>query len=207
MMHTPQGQLYIIAAPSGAGKTSLVSALIEAVPELQVSVSHTTRPKRPNEENGTNYFFVDKRRFDDMLAAGDFLESAQVFGNYYGTSKKWVGETLNQGIDVILEIDWQGARSIRELIPQAIGIFILPPSMTILRQRLTERAADDLSVIESRMQQASEEVSHYAEFEYLVVNDVFEEALDALKSIIIAQRYRVGRQQAEHRDLLLSLAS
>lgn len=205
MIHTPQGQLYIIAAPSGAGKTSLVSALVEVVPELQVSISHTTRPKRPTEENGANYFFVDERRFFDMQAAGDFLESARVFDNHYGTSKKWVIEMLNQGVDVILEIDWQGARQIRELVPEAVGIFILPPSLATLRERLTQRAADDPSVIESRMRQASEEVSHYKEFDYLVVNDVFEEALEALKSIILAERLKTARQQALHRDLLLSL--
>lgn len=206
MIHPPEGQLYVIAAPSGAGKTSLVSALVESVPDLQVSISHTTRPKRPIEENGRNYFFVDERRFLDMQAAGDFLESARVFGNYYGTSKKWVKEALSQGIDVILEIDWQGARLIRELIPQTIGIFILPPSLAILRQRLTERAADDEAVIESRMRQASEEVSHYGEFDYLVVNDAFEEALEGLKTIILAQRLRTGLQQVRHRDLLLSLS-
>jgi len=205
MIHTPQGQLYIIAAPSGAGKTSLVSALIEAVPDLQVSISHTTRPKRPIEENGTNYFFVDEPGFLNMQAAGEFLESAKVFGNYYGTSKKWVMEMLNQGVDVILEIDWQGGRQIRELIPSAVGIFILPPSMGALRQRLTERAADDPSVIEGRMTQASEEVSHYAEFDYLVINDLFEETLDSLQSIILAERLKMARQQAQHRDLLLSL--
>jgi guanylate kinase len=205
MIHPPEGQLYIIAAPSGAGKTSLVSALVESVPDLQVSISHTTRPKRPIEENGCNYFFVDERRFLDMEAAGDFLESARVFGNYYGTSKKWVNEALSQGIDVILEIDWQGARLIRELIPSTLGIFILPPSLAVLRQRLTERAADDAAVIESRMRQASEEVSHYGEFDYLVVNDAFEEALEELRTIILAQRLRTPLQQVRHRELVVSL--
>lgn len=205
MIHTPAGQLFIIAAPSGAGKTSLVSALLESVPDLQVSISHTTRPKRPIEENGTNYFFVDERRFLDMQAAGDFLESAKVFGNYYGTSRKWVTEALNQGIDVILEIDWQGARLIYELMPQTVGIFILPPSMEILQKRLTERAADDPAVIESRMTQAAQEISHYGEFDYLVVNDVFEQALDELKLIIESQRLRTKRQELRHRDLIVSL--
>lgn len=204
MIHTLQGQLYIIAAPSGAGKTSLVSALVECVSDLQVSISHTTRPKRPTEENGVNYFFVDERRFLDMQGAGDFLESAKVFGNYYGTSKKWVKEALSQGVDVILEIDWQGARLIRELIPQTVGIFILPPSMEVLRQRLTERAADDPSVIENRMRLAAEEISHYAEFDYMVVNDVFEEALEALKAIIVAQRHITAIQQIKHRDLVVA---
>lgn len=205
MIHTPPGQLFIIAAPSGAGKTSLVSALLESLPDLQVSISHTTRPKRPNEENGVNYFFVDEREFLDMQASGDFLESAKVFGNYYATSRKWVSEALNQGIDVILEIDWQGARLIRELMPQTVGIFILPPSMQILKQRLTERAADDAAVIESRMTQAAQEISHYGEFDYLVVNDVFEQALDELKLIIEAERLRTKRQELAHRDLIVSL--
>jgi guanylate kinase len=205
MIHTPQGRLFIIAAPSGAGKTSMVSAVVESIRDLQVSISHTTRPKRPTEENGVNYFFVDERRFLDMQAAGDFLESARVFGHYYGTSKKWVTESLNQGVDVILEIDWQGARLIRELVPSAIGIFILPPSLEVLRERLTVRAADHPSVIESRMQQATEEVSHYSEFDYLIVNDVFEEALKQLQAIILAQRLKTPYQQIRHRDLLLSL--
>jgi guanylate kinase len=205
MIHTPAGQLFIIAAPSGAGKTSLVSALLESVPDLQVSISHTTRPKRPTEENGTNYFFVDERVFLDMQAAGDFLESAKVFGNYYGTSRKWVNEALHQGIDVILEIDWQGARLIRELMPHTVGIFILPPSMEVLQKRLTERAADDQAVIESRMTQAAQEISHYGEFDYLVVNDVFEQALDELKLIIESQRLKTKRQELAHRELIVSL--
>lgn len=207
MTHTLKGQLYIIAAPSGAGKTSLVSALIESVPDLQVSISHTTRPKRPNEENGENYFFVDAPRFKEMQAANDFLESAQVFGNYYGTSKKWVNEALSQGIDVILEIDWQGARLVREMMPDSVGIFILPPSMKVLRQRLTERAADDPAVIERRMREATQEISHYNEFEYLVVNDVFEEALEGLKAVVLANRLKTERQVAQHRALLLQLCS
>lgn len=205
MIHTPQGRLFIIAAPSGAGKTSMVSALVESVRDLQVSVSHTTRPMRPNEENGVNYFFVEETKFLAMQAAGDFLESARVFGHYYGTSKKWVSEALSQGMDVVLEIDWQGARLIRELMPQAIGIFILPPSIEVLRERLTIRAADDQAVIESRMAQATDEISHYAEFNYLIVNDVFEDALKQLRAIILAQRLKTPYQELRHRDLLLSM--
>jgi len=205
MTHTPQGQLYIIAAPSGAGKTSLVSALVESTPDIQVSVSYTTRPKRPNELDGTNYFFVDQAEFLRMQSEGDFLESAKVFDHYYGTSKKWVSESLSQGIDVILEIDWQGAQLTRELMGNTLGRFIWPPSLKALKSRLTERAADDEAVIASRMHQASEEVSHYDEFDYLVVNDNFEQALDDLRTIIMAQRLTKGVQQVKYRDLLNGL--
>lgn len=195
----PQGQLYIIAAPSGAGKTSLVTALLEAVPGIQVSISHTTRPKRPNEEDGVNYFFIEEDAFQAMRERGDFLESATVFHYHYGTSKAWVLDTLSRGMDVILEIDWQGAQSIRSLIADTIGIFILPPSMAVLESRLRGRKTDDPAVIMERLAEARQEMSHYAEFDYLVVNDHFEEALASLIAIIHAARLRthgVERRQA-----------
>lgn len=200
-----KGQLYIIAAPSGAGKTSLVSALLESLNDLCVSISHTTRPQREGEQDGENYFFTDAAEFKRMEAAGEFLESAEVFGHFYGTTRKWVNETLAQGQDVILEIDWQGARQIRELMPETVGIFIVPPSLEALKERLTVRAADDERVIQSRMAQARAEISHYDEFDYLVVNDVFETALKELKGILNAQRLRLGRQQVKFRDLLQGL--
>src|SRR5579872_6372932 len=148
MTHALEGQLYIIAAPSGAGKTSLVSALTELMPDVKVSISHTTRAMRPGEFDGHNYFFVDEAQFLAMQDKGAFLESAKVFNHYYGTTHKWVKETLSQGQDVVLEIDWQGARIVRERMPSAIGISILPPSVTALRERLLVRASDDTSVIE-----------------------------------------------------------
>jgi guanylate kinase len=200
-----KGQLYIIAAPSGAGKTSLVSALLESLPELQVSISHTTREKRPNEQDGVNYFFVDEQTFMQKKASGDFLESANVFGNFYGTCKKWVQEALNQGIDVILEIDWQGARIVRDSMPDTIGIFVLPPSMQALRERLSARAEDDQAVIDARMQAATEEISHHDEFDYLVVNDDFEQALQELSAVILANRLKSEHQEAKYRDLLRDL--
>jgi guanylate kinase len=186
----PQGQLYIIAAPSGAGKTSLVSALLQAVQGIQVSISHTTRPQRPNEVDGVNYFFIDEDTFSAMRNRGDFLESATVFHYHYGTSKQWVLETLSKGIDVILEIDWQGAQSIRELISDTIGIFIMPPSMDILEARLRGRQSDSPEVIAERLAEAEAEMSHYPEFDYLIVNDDFEEALVSLMAIVRAARLR-----------------
>ncbi len=185
-------QLYIVAAPSGAGKTSLVSALVKAVPDIQVSISHTTRAKRPNETEGTNYFFIDEPTFQNMRAQGDFLESATVFHYHYGTSKEWVLKTLNKNIDVILEIDWQGAQIIKKLIPAAIGIFIMPPSLAILEARLRGRQSDSPEVIAERLAEAAAEISHYAEFDYLVVNDDFNEALEALKAIVHAARHRTA---------------
>ncbi len=187
--------LYIIAAPSGAGKTSLVSALLKKVDGIQVSISHTTRPKRPNEEHGVNYFFTDEPTFSAMEKRGDFLESATVFHNHYGTSKQWVLDTLSKGIDVILEIDWQGARAVREKIADTIGIFIFPPSMAVLEERLKGRQSDSPEVIAERLSEAEEEMSHYAEFDYIVVNDDFEEALASLVAIVKANRLRVKNQK------------
>lgn len=200
-----QGILYTVSAPSGAGKTSLVKALLEQVDAICVSVSHTTRKKRAGEADGVNYHFVDQNRFQTMLAKNDFLEHAQVFNNYYGTSRHWVTETLAAGRDVILEIDWQGAAQVRRLMPETVGIFILPPSLDTLRRRLTERGQDDQAVIELRMAKAVEEMTHYVEYQYLVFNDEFDQAVQALRAIVLAERQRLERQQAAHTDVLTGL--
>lgn len=200
-----QGTLYTVSAPSGAGKTSLVKALIDTSNNLRVSVSHTTRNMRPGEIDGVNYHFVSHQAFSDMVAGADFLEHAQVFTNYYGTSKSWVEQTLANGDDVILEIDWQGAAQVRRLIPEAICVFILPPSRECLRERLTGRGQDDESVIDGRMAEAKNEISHYVESDYLIINDNFDTALAEFKAIICAERLKLQKQQQKHLSLLNSL--
>lgn len=199
------GTLFTVSAPSGAGKTSLVKAVIEQTAKVCVSVSHTTRPKRPGEVDGVNYHFVSQAQFQQMLGDNAFLESAQVFNNHYGTSKQWVMDTLAQGMDVILEIDWQGASQVRRLMPGTVGIFILPTSKEILRQRLTNRAQDDSTVIDNRMAQAVEEMNHFVEADYLVINDQFDEAVSALRAVILAQRQRLERQRVEQQAVLKNL--
>ncbi len=201
----PNGQLYIISAPSGAGKTSLVRALITREDYLHMSVSHTTRECRSGEIDATDYHFVSVDQFKAMLGEHAFLEYAEVFGNFYGTSKRQVEALLQQGLDVILEIDWQGARQVRTLLPDAISIFVLPPSLQALHDRLMGRAQDDETVIRQRMQAAQHEMVHYDEFEYLVVNDVFDEALNELRSIIECQRLKQSRQRQNHHELLKTL--
>ncbi|GAB5453091.1 MAG: guanylate kinase [Halioglobus sp.] len=196
------GTLYTVSAPSGAGKTSLVSALAERCDQVLVSVSHTTRAMRPGEVDGVNYHFVDEAQFASMMERGDFLEHARVFGNFYGTSQVWVQQQLDEGMDVILEIDWQGAQQVKRLIPATIGVFIAPPSRATLEQRLTGRGQDDAATIANRMSQAIEEISHYIENDFLVVNDVFDQALDELQAIVSAQRLRMARQQQVHASLL-----
>lgn len=201
-----RGILYTISAPSGAGKTSLVKALLDQCPELTVSVSHTTRAQRPGEVDGVNYHFIDRATFTEMVERGEFLELAEVFGNLYGTSQTWVEETLIAGKDVILEIDWQGAQQIRRLMPDSISIFILPPSLEALQDRLQGRGQDDTTVIEKRMAQARGEIAHYTEADYLVVNDAFDKALADLTAIIRAQtlqlKYQLGNLQALLGNLL-----
>ncbi|WP_299593968.1 guanylate kinase [uncultured Microbulbifer sp.] len=199
------GTLYTVSAPSGAGKTSLVKALIEADTQVTVSVSHTTRPMRPGETEGINYHFVSRDEFVAMLGESAFLEHAKVFDNFYGTSRAWVEETLASGRDVILEIDWQGAAQVRKLMPKTVGIFILPPSQQALLERLTGRGQDDQAVIDKRMAQAIDEMSHYVETDYLVINDDFTTALSELRAIMVAERQRLGRQQEQHAGLLQSL--
>ncbi len=200
-----RGSLFIVSAPSGAGKTSLVKALLESMPGITVSVSHTTRAPRPGEENGVHYHFVDQERFLQMQAQGQFLEHAKVFDNYYGTSNSSVEDTLNQGLDVILEIDWQGARQVRQQFSGSQSIFILPPSRRTLLERLTSRGQDDQSVIERRMRDAVTEISHYQEFDYLIVNDDFDLALNQLHAIVTVARLVLQRQQVVNQALLLDL--
>lgn len=199
------GTLFTVSAPSGAGKTSLVKALVDSDSQVTVSVSHTTRPMRPGEQDGVNYHFVSRDEFVEMLNRNAFLEHAQVFDNFYGTSREWVQQTLAAGCDVILEIDWQGAAQVRRLMPETVGIFILPPSQQALRERLTGRGQDEQSVIDRRMEQAIDEMSHYVEADYLVINDNFDEALYELRAIVNAQRQRLQHQQERHGELLQAL--
>ena len=199
------GILYTISAPSGAGKTSLVNALLERCQGLRVSVSHTTRAMRPGEEHGANYHSIEEAESIAMLEAAEFLEHAQVFGNLYGTSQQWVEQQLALGTDVILEIDWQGAQQVKRLLPDTQSIFILPPSREALAQRLNARGQDDPGIIAARMAEATEEMSHYVEGDYLVVNSEFDQALAELQSIVTCQRLRISRQQAELEDLLHDL--
>ena len=200
-----RGSLFIISAPSGAGKTSLIKALLEAMDGITVSVSHTTRTPRPGEENGVHYHFVDVNTFLAMQAQGQFLEHAKVFDNYYGTAKTAVQDILNQGLDVILEIDWQGARQVRQQFAGSHSIFILPPSRETLLERLTNRGQDDQAVIARRMRDAINEIAHYAEFDYIVVNDDFNLALSQLSAIITTSRLSLKRQQVLNQPLLLDL--
>ncbi|MFW6092342.1 MAG: guanylate kinase [Pseudomonadota bacterium] len=202
---TDYGMLLIVSAPSGAGKTSLVAALLEADPRLVVSVSHTTRPRRPREQDGVNYHFVSAERFGAMVESGEFLEHAEVFGNRYGTSSAAVDAERARGRDVILEIDFQGAAQIRSRYPEAVSIFILPPSAQALRNRLTERGEDDETVIRQRLDKARWEMSHYRDYDYLVVNDDFGDALRELACIVSAERLRLRRQEALLGALLGSL--
>ena len=197
------GQLYVISAPSGAGKTSLVKALLESTPNLEVSVSHTTRDIRPGETDGINYHFVDQSEFESIRDANGFFEWAQVFGNFYGTSSQTVQERLADGIDVILEIDWQGARQIKALVNTAISIFVLPPSTAALRSRLTDRGQDNDEIIEGRMQAARDEMAHYREADFIVLNDDFETALHDLQSIVRARRLS---QEIQSRELASVIA-
>jgi guanylate kinase len=186
-----RGSLIVIAAPSGGGKTSLVNRLLERDSRLVLSISHTTRPPRPGEVDGEHYHFVSEAEFEQMVANGDFMEHARVFDNRYGTSQNSVGLQLEQGNDVLLDIDWQGARQVRSAFPNSCLIFIIPPSLETLRQRLTKRAQDSASVIQRRMRDARSEISHWAEFDQLVVNDDFELALEELLAIINDHRLHI----------------
>lgn len=199
-----KASLFVISAPSGAGKTSLVKALLEQLDQVQVSVSNTTRDSRPGEVDGVNYHFTDKQAFLNMVEKGEFLEHAEVFGNYYGTSQAWVEETLAKGIDVILEIDWQGASQIRKQI-SCQSIFILPPSLKALQDRLSNRGQDSDEIIQQRMAEAKTETSHYPEADFLVINDDFDTALQELIAIIKAQRCLNTLQQKKHESLLSDL--
>ncbi|MBL1276067.1 MAG: guanylate kinase [Ectothiorhodospiraceae bacterium] len=199
------GTLYIVSAPSGAGKTSLLKALLENAQGIGLSVSHTTRTQRPGEQDGVHYHFVASAKFIEMVDQGEFLEHATVFDNHYGTSQSAVMALLASGQDVILEIDWQGAQQVRAHFPQAVGIFILPPSKEALRQRLTGRGQDDTSIIDRRMRDAEAEMSHFLDFDYVLVNDDFATALEALRVIVASQRLAVTRQKIALRSLTDSL--
>ncbi|AHM76475.1 guanylate kinase [Yersinia hibernica] len=202
-----QGTLYIVSAPSGAGKSSLIQALLKTQPlyDTQVSISHTTRAKRPGENHGEHYFFVSKEEFCQMIDDDAFLEHAKVFENYYGTSRLAIEQVLATGVDVFLDIDWQGAQQIRAKMPTARSIFILPPSKEELDRRLRGRGQDSEEVIAKRMAQAVAEMAHYAEYDYLIVNDDFNLALSDLKTIIRAERLRLGRQKQRHDALITKL--
>ncbi len=200
-----KGTLFIISAPSGAGKTSLVKALTGCLGGLVVSVSHTTREQRPGETHGQHYHFVDQKVFDEMVDNDAFLEHARVFGNSYGTSRHYLTDVLDSGRDVLLEIDWQGARQIRGGYPDSVSIFILPPSLQVLETRLQGRGQDSSDTINRRMQDSVAELSHYPEFDYLLINDDFDRALVELKSILIAARMRTGRQKRVLKTVLQQL--
>jgi guanylate kinase len=199
------GTLYIISAPSGCGKTSLVNAVLQSTTNMTVSISTTTRPSRPGEQEGVNYYFVRQDNFDDMIVKQEFLEHAEVFGYSYGTSRTKVVEKLEQGIDVVLEIDWQGARQIRERFLNTVSIFILPPSRETLRQRLQSRRQDNESIIEKRMALAHEELSHYYEYDYIIFNDNFDYALSDLNAIVHARRLRLDFQKERYQNLITEL--
>lgn len=189
-----RGNLFVVVAPSGAGKTSLVAALLKEEPNIRLSISHTTRGPREGEQDGREYHFVERSAFEKMIAAGDFLEHADVYGNYYGTSRRWIEDELEGDHDVLLEIDWQGARQVRKLFPAMVGIFILPPSLAELRKRLLSRGKDAPEAIEKRMASARNEISHVLEFEYIIVNERFEAALTDLVSIVRAARVSRAQQ-------------
>lgn len=204
---TGTGTLFTVSAPSGAGKTSLVNALIKSIEGIQVSISHTTRPMRPGEVDGRDYHFTSRETFVSMLDKTAFLEHAEVFGNFYGTSKHWVTETLGKGIDVILEIDWQGAAQVRRLMPETVGIFILPPSMTTLTERLNKRGQDDATTIARRVAEAKAEIAHYGEADYLIVNRDFDRALSELSSVVTSQSLKTEKQQTRLESVLRDLLS
>ncbi len=202
-----QGLLFVVSAPSGAGKTSLVKALLEVECALQLSVSYTTRPPREGEVDGVHYHFVDATTFERMAAAGEFVEFARVFGNAYGTAAATLRERLDAGADLLLEIDWQGARQVRARFPEAISVFVAPPSLGALESRLRGRGQDSDDVIAARMSQARDELSHHNEYNYLVVNDDFAEALGDLRAIVVAERLREPRQSVRHAGALAAMLS
>ena len=196
------GDLFVVVAPSGAGKTSLVNRLLEVERDIRLSVSYTTRAPREGEVDGREYHFVSRSAFEAMIAAGDFLEHANVYGNYYGTSRKWIESELAGEHDVLLEIDWQGAMQLRKLFPRLVGIFILPPSIGELRRRLTARGKDSAEVIERRMASAREEISHVLEFEYIIVNEQFDVAVADLQAVVRAARLSRERRAGRLERLL-----
>lgn len=207
MLDKPIGNLFIVAAPSGGGKTSLVKQLVQTLTDIEVSISHTTRDKRATEVDGVDYFFVTDGEFQKMIREHAFVEHAHVFHHSYGTSIAQINDKISMGIDVVLDIDWQGAQQIKRVFADAVGIFILPPSLEVLNQRLLDRQRDDDEVISNRMEQARDEMSHYHEFDYLIVNDKFSQAASELQAIVVAHRQRLTRQCTQQRKLLSFLLS
>ncbi|WP_305033770.1 guanylate kinase [Legionella sp. km772] len=201
------GNLYIVAAPSGGGKTSLVRHLVTTLDDIKISVSHTTREIRPGETDGIDYYFINEEKFLGMVNENAFIEHARVFNNLYGTSAAQINENLSQGIDVALDIDWQGAEQIKRIFPNAVSIFIIPPSIEELERRLMNRRQDNNEVISDRMIKAQDELSHYPEFDYLIVNDNFEHAAVELRAIVIANRLKMERQINKQTKLLSFLLS
>ena len=199
------GNLFIVSAPSGAGKSSLVKALLDTDPAIRLSVSYTTRAPRPGEQDGVHYYFIDVDTFRGMLSASDFLECAEVYGNFYGTSQPWIAGQIDQGHDILLEIDWQGAAQVRKVFPDAVSLFILPPSLAELQRRLEGRGQDSEEVIARRLAAAREDMSHAYSFDYLVVNDQFEVALADLQAIVRATRLTIRHQMTNLEPLLGAL--
>jgi guanylate kinase len=199
------GNLFVISAPSGAGKTSLVHALLGTNPHIDLSISYTTRDPRPGEQNGTDYHFVSRDEFLAMAQRGEFLESAEVYGNLYGTSQKWISQENAKGRDVLLEIDWQGAAQVRRLFPHCISIFILPPSFEALEQRLKGRGKDNNAVIARRMAAAREDVAHVSEFDYVIINDNLNEALRELEAVVLSAKLTCSKQLTRHQALINQL--
>jgi guanylate kinase len=201
----PTGNLFVVAAPSGGGKTSIVNALLEQDRAIRLSVSYTTRPPRPGEVDGVHYHFVDEPRFMALMAAGEFLEHAHVHGNWYATSSTWLRQQVNAGGDVLLEIDWQGAAQVRGLIPSSVHVFILPPSLPALRERLEKRGQDTSDVIARRLDAAQEEMHHCGEFDYVIINQDFATAVADLAAVVRASRLRAAQQRTRHSALVASL--
>jgi guanylate kinase len=200
-----QGNLFIVSAPSGAGKTSLVRKLLETDPQVKLSVSYTTRAPRPGEVDGKDYHFVDEPKFMAMLERGDFLESALVYGNRYGTSQPWIENMMRTGVDILLEIDWQGAAQVRNIFRGAVSVFILPPSLEALVERLNSRGQDSQEVIARRVAAAREDIGHVEEFDYVIINDDFHTALQDLLAVVRSQRLKVDRQLQRHSELINQL--
>ncbi|OGT00906.1 MAG: guanylate kinase [Gallionellales bacterium RIFCSPLOWO2_12_FULL_59_22] len=199
------GNLFIVSAPSGAGKTSLVHALLNINPLIKLSVSYTTRNPRPGEHDGKDYHFVSRETFVAMMKRGEFLESAEVYGNLYGTSQTWISQETTKGQDILLEIDWQGAAQVRHLFPECVSIFILPPSMEALEQRLKGRGKDNDEIIARRMAAVRNDVAHVAEFDYVIINDNLNEALRELNAVVLAARLKCASQLARHQALINQL--
>jgi guanylate kinase len=199
------GNLFIISAPSGAGKTSLVHALLGINPHFDLSVSYTTRDPRPGEQDGKDYHFVSREIFLEMAKRGEFLESAEVYGNLYGTSQTWISQEIAKGRDILMEIDWQGAAQVRRLFPDSVSIFILPPSMAALEQRLKGRGKDNDKVIAHRMAVVREDIAHVAEFDYVIINDDLDVALRELDAVVVSSRLRVSKQMSRYQDLINQL--